>query len=809
MTIGNDIRLAARQLAKDPGFTLAAACALALGIAANTTVFTIVNAMLLRDLPFDAPDRIVALDTQNTGDARAPVAGVSHPEWQDWQAGARAVDGIGAFTDAAMNVAEESLAPERFRGMYISANSFGLIRQRPAFGRDFRLEDDRPGAEPVVLLGHSVWTSRYAGDAAVIGRVIRINGIASTVIGVMPEGFAFPRRAELWQPLAVLPERVREDRAARRLQAFGRMKPGVTIEQVRDDLGAVAAGLSGQHPDTNTNVVPRVRPFRELVIGGAQVKTLASALMAAVVFVLLIACANVANLLLARGVRRAREISVRMSIGATRWRVTRQLLVESLLLAVLAGAVALALAAPAVRMFRTAFASDAPYGIDVTMDASVFVFFAAVTLGTTILFGLVPALHTARANLAGVLNEAGRGSSAGIGARRWTAGLVVVQLALTIVLLTGAASSMRDALAQYQEDVGIDTAGVVVMRLSLPAPEYPDADRRATFYRRLEERLAPSLRMRATFASAWPRGGAVTPEISIEGRPDDIPSRRPTASQVAIGLGYFEALGTRPVRGRDFTAADTAGTAIVNERFAAMHFPDDDPIGRRIRLGATPDGAGSEWLTIVGVVPNVRQRQRRLDDRGFDPVVYIPYASFPLPFAMILARSGSGPGAVAGLMREHVRALDADLPLWDVMSLDAKLAQDRVEGRELSTMFGIFAGIALVLATVGLYAVTACSVSQRTREIGVRIALGAQARHVWWVVTRRASAQLGAGLAAGLAGALGLGQVLQGLLTVVRGTDPLTLTAVVTLLIAVTAGACVVPARRAMRLDPAAALRSE
>jgi predicted permease len=815
MTLWNDIRIAARVLLRERGVTLAAVAALALGIAATNTVFTIVNGALLKDMPFDQPDRIVVLGTRAAQGNR----GVSYADLRDWRERLRTFDGIAGFAQTTMNVSDEDRGAERLSGALVDASVFRLIGHAPILGRDFVPDDDRPGAQPVVVLGHAAWRNRYGSDPGVLGRTLRINGVPSVIIGVMAEGFMFPFRAEAWQPLGLLARDTRERRDMRTLGVVGRLRGGVTREQARNDLGIVLAGLAREHPATNAGLEPRVEEYRTLGVG-EEIRVVFYALLGAVVFVLLIACANVANLLLARAADRAREVSVRMAVGASRWQIVRQLLVESLLLSVIAGVIGFGLSVVSVRLFtRAVTGTGEPYWLDFTMDPGVFAFFAAVCLGTALIFGLAPALHTSGLNVSGTLNESGRSGTGTMRARRWAGALVVGQLALALVLLTGAGLMMRTFLAMFQLDTGIPTAGLVRMRLDLTEQKYPSAPDRVAFYQRLDERLASAPGLRATVASGAPRDGAPAHELSIDGRRNPEGTPRPTVTFMTIGRRYFDTLGARAVRGRDFGVGDGASEpiGIVNERFAELHFPNEDPIGRRIRLtptGGPPTGplaadVGEREIRIVGVAPNIRQRDPGGTIDAFDPIVYVPYASNPLPFATILVRSEADGGVVAAQLRQQVAALDPDLPVFDVMTLDEALASDRWPLRVFGGMFGIFALVALVMATVGLYAVTSYSVAQRTREIGVRVALGARAREIWLVITRRAAVQLAIGLLVGMAGAVGMGRLLQGILVRVSATDPVTLTLVPAVLVLVGFVACLIPARRAMRLDPVAALRHE
>jgi putative ABC transport system permease protein len=805
VTFWNDVRLAARLLLKDRGLTLPAIVALALGIGANTVVFTIVNAAFLRDLPFRDPDRVVVLGERNTVSARV-WNNVSQPEFEDWRAAARTFDGLAAFAERPMNLADDASAAEQISGAYVSANAFELLGYVPTLGRGLTADDDRPGAEPVAILSHAIWRARYQSASDVIGRTIRVNGVQARVIGVMPEGFAFPDRAQLWQPMTQLGVESGDPRAQRTMTAFGRLASGVTIAEAQAELTVVGARLATQYPATNANIRPLVEPYRERNLT-RPLRIVLSLLTGAVVFVLLIACANVANLLLARSAGREREVSLRMSMGASRALIVRQLLLESLLLAFVAGAVGLIVSAFGVRGFALAVSGVIPFWLDFAMDWRVFTFFAAVCLGTSLLFGLLPAVYTSRTNLVRVLNEAGRGSSSGPRGRRWTSALVTGQLAMTLMLLTGAGLMVRGVMVYFQTDTGISTAGVMQLRLTLSGARYDTADERQAFYRQLEAGLTGTPGMQATFASAVPRVGAAGVTLSIDGRPNTNPE--PVLS-VVVGPSYFDALGIRVLQGRDFTVTDGAPgreVVVINEQLAAQYFPNESPIGQRIRTVARGAIAGEPgWATVVGVVKNVRQLPRGDD---FDPVVYSPYTAEPIPAATILARSDRGTSAAATEIRALVSRLDPDLPLFDVMTLDERFATGVLERQIFGTMLGIFAAIALVLAGVGLYSVIAYSVSLTTREIGIRIALGAQATQVYWLVSRAASWQLVVGLTIGLLGSVGVGVAVQNLQSEVRPVDPVTFVSVVGALIVVSLVACLIPARRATRLDPVAALRSE
>jgi putative ABC transport system permease protein len=711
-----------------------------------------------------------------------------------------------------MNVSDEARPAERYSGAYFSANAFKLFRERPIIGRDFLPEDDQPGADPVVMLGEGIWKSRYGADPLIVGRAIRINDVPATVVGVMPETMEFPD-ANLWMPLSRLPglaARKRDERFG--VQAFGRLAPGVSRQQAQSELTTIATRLERHFPATNKNIGATVMTFNERLYGG-PIRLVLLASMSAVGFVLLIACVNVANLLLVRSTMRASEIAIRISIGATRWRIVRQLLVESVLLAALGGGLGLLLALGGTRWFDAATQGlGRPSYLQFTMDGRVLAFFATVCLATGILFGLAPALHTSKTNINEVIKQGRRGGIGGLRTRRWTSALIIGELTLTVVLLAGAGFMIRSFLALYQLDRGIETAHLLTMNLSLPDRKYPTDERRASFYQRLEERLGAIGAIRGgTIASSLPFGGGPTLQLTIDGRgalPGEPPSQ---VTRVVAGSRYFDTLGLTLTRGRAF--ADTDGTvgqevAVVNQRLVSMYFASEDPLGRRIQLVPDPPtGVEPPWITIIGVSPTIRQRRLREPDP--DPVVYVPYRLAPAPSMVLMVRTPDEPSAMTSTLREEVRALDPDLPLFGIATMDETLAQRRWFDRVFGTMFAAFATVALMLSAVGLYAMTAYAVTQRTQEIGVRMALGAEARQVWWLFLGQSFRQLAIGLSLGMAGAFGAGRLLRSLLAQTSATDPLTLVVTAMVFTIVSFTACYVPARRATAIDPLRALRYE
>jgi putative ABC transport system permease protein len=808
-----DLRFALRRLTKDRWFTLAAVIALALGIGANTAVFTLVNAVLLRGLPFDQPERIMWIDTR---DARGRTFGVSLEDFEDWRRATRTFAGIALVQNGTMNLSADDRLAEAYPGGYISANAFDLVGVKAVLGRGFVPSDDASGAPPVALISGGIWKSRYGSDPAIVGKAIRINALPVTIVGVLPDGFKWPFQHEVWVPVSQFPQAFRaRGRQTRAYVVYGRLADGITLEQARSEFTNISAQLSQQYQDSNKDITAVVTPFLDRIIG-SQIKTIFWSLMGAVAFVLLIACSNVANLLLARAAHRTREIAVRVSLGATRWRVVRQLLVESVLLAFISGAVGLGFAMILIRWFDGETQNiGKPYWMTFTMDPAVFAFMAGVCLLTGVLFGLAPALHISKTNVNEVLKEGGRSGSGGLRARRWTAALIVTQLALTLVLLAGAGFMMRSFVNLYRQEVGFDTSRLLTMTFILPNRKYTNPPMRLDVIRRMEERLNTiGAVAAASTTTSLPLFGGAPRLLEIDGKPAPPGDKPQTVTMLSVGPRYFDALGVSLIRGRPLDANDgTPGRemAVINQRLASVYFGNADPIGQRIRLiDDTPARTKYEWATVVGLAPNVRQRGGQ-DDSEPDPVVYIPHLqnSTVVAASIILVRGRSNPGELTPLIRKEIFALDPDLPLTNVRTMDENLAQQRWFARVFGTMFTMFAGIAIVLAAVGLFAVTAYSVTQRTQEIGVRMALGAQAQQVSWLILRRGLIHLAIGLTLGLAGAFGVGRLLRSMLFQTGPADFMTLAAITALLITVAISASLWPAWQASRLNPVTALRYE
>ena len=708
-------------------------------------------------------------------------------------------------------VGERGRSPEPVAAAYVSADTFGLLGERPVLGREFLPEDDRPGAPVVALLGDAVWRSRFNGDRSILDRSITVDDVPVTIVGVMPEGFRFPMVADLWLPLSAMPG-YGADRNARVIDVVGRLGPGRSPTEAVAELEPIALRLGRDLPEPRRATAVTVSP---LTGDNRPMYPFLIALMASVGLVLLIACVNVANLLLARALVRTRETAVRLAHGATRWLVLRQLLVESALLTAAAGAVGVVLAMLATRLLSDNLASiNFPYWMRWTMDGRVFLFAVLVCVVSAAISGLWPAVHLARSNVMDGLREGGRSATLGSRPRRLVTGLLAVELAFTLVVLAGAGLMTRSFMSLYRADLVIDPTHVLSTRIALPPARYPTPEAQTAFFRQLEEQLGGlSTIGAAAFANTVPFIGAPRRGLSVAGGADAPDAPRPSVSMVSISPAYFETLGVRLMRGRAFTEADMShgsGDAIVNERLAAMFFPDQEPIGKRIRLSGGPTSSQDTdtWLTVVGVAPSVRQ-QPTLQLQDLDPVVYVPRTPASGPVAWLLVRGAPSATSVATVVRERLWTLDPDVALARLVPLDETISQSRWTVRVFAAMFAAFAWIAVVLSAVGLYGVTAYSVTQRRQEVGVRMALGARRGDIVWLFTRRAFVSLSVGLLAGMAGAFAIGPLLGAFLVQTSPSDPVTLAAVAGVLVVVAAVASVWPARRATRVSPATALRTE
>jgi predicted permease len=817
--LSQDLRFGLRMLVKERRFSAAAILTLGLGIAVTNTVFTIVNATLFRDLPFEGADRLITIRTQ---DRRGFPSGVSYPDFLDWQRQTTVFEEFCAQLSKSVSLSDQAQPAERLSGTYVSHPAFRALRVAPIVGRDFTAEDDREGAVPVTILSHDLWRTRYAGNAGIVGRTVRVNEQPTIVIGVMPEGFGYPLVTDLWMPMSMVPGLRSALRTSGEFGILGRLKPSADIGQARSEIETIAARTARDHHglerDRKLSVVSAKAGY--LATGaGALLLTL----LGVAVVVLLIACANVANLLLARSWHRSREIAIRLAMGASRWRVVRQLLIECTLVAGGGALVGAFLSIFGIRTLSRAFAvieitapdrPRRPFWFDPSMDTVAWMFFGLACLVASLGAGLIPALQLSRTDVNDVLKEGGRTSQVTKHSRRWAASLVVGQLAVAFALVAVGAWFARAFVDLYYTDLVIDTRNLVMMRLTLSEQKYGTNDQRQQFFRRLDERLIENPAFSAsTLSSDSPLYPllAARRTLTVEGREPVKGDTPPAAVYITTGPRYFNTVKLPQIRGRALTADDgLAGRegALVNERFAAMFFPNADPLGKRIRLTPTaPDGAQVPWLTIVGVVPTLPDFLPSLPP---DPVVYAPLLTEAIPpmSVSLIVRASSKATAVSAL-REQVRALDPDLPVFAIQTLDEAVALNRMGARMVGSWFQTLAIIAMVLATVGVYALTAHGVSQRVHEIGVRMALGAPRHQVMWLFLRRTMIQLVIGFALGMTGALSIGTVVAAFLSNASPRDPLTLTLVSVTLAVVMLAASAWPARQAARVDPLVALRTE
>jgi putative ABC transport system permease protein len=805
MSVLADLRLSCRALINNPGFTLVAVTMLALGIGVNATVFTVTNAVLFKGFPLvQRNDRLVYITPKGSNCC------VSYPDFLDWRAQAKSFEGMAIVHGVGKILSDPSGFAERLDATEVSANTFRLVGQRPILGRDFAPSDEIPGAPAVAMLSYGFWESRYGKDPAVAGRALRMNDVATTVIGVMPSGFSFPQKQDLWVPLVATPAVLkRENRDT--WMAIGRMADGVTIQSAQREMEVIGKRLASAYPVANQDLVPEVQNFTQFFIG-ADAATLYGAMWGAVGFVLLIACANLANLLLARAIGRSREISIRIALGAGRWRIIRQLLIESVLLSGIGGFFGWWIAKWGVRTYALAMAQKASWLIvDYSMDHRVLGYLIAISTGTGLVFGMAPALRLSRLDVNVALKDGGRGATAGGRGKHLSSVLVIGEMALAVVLLAGAGVMIRSFLKVHNATLGINMANVLTGSVALPANQYSGADAQISFFERLTTHLEgiPGVESVA-IADATPQFGARRLGYEVEGDPDTASQdarRRPSLHVVVVSPKYFHTLQATMLAGRDFNDHDSASEmplAIVNQRFADKFWPGEDPLGKRLRLfdGNTQPA----WRTVVGVVSNINQSDETRQQ--FDPLIYLPYRQKPFGVMWIFARTSIPPDHLATAFRRELQTLDRDLPLYGPITLEKRLEvfSDR---KFYGALFVIFAAIALLLASIGLYTVIAHSVSQRTQEIGIRIAIGATARDIRRLVLLQGMLPLAVGLTIGLAASFAVNRLLKSQLVQVSPADPVTLIVASGVLILAATLGCMLPVRRAMRVDPVIVLRHE
>lgn len=806
----NDFRFALRMIATHRWFSAAVIMTLALGIGVNTTVFTLVNAVLFKPVPVPGGSRLLTINGQNLTKTDSRF-GVSYLDFQEFRTQQRSFESIEAVIGSDMTISEQGNPPEQFRIGRVSPGLFSMLRMPPVLGQGFTEANGKAGAEAVLLIGHGIWTNRYGRDPAVLGRAVRVNGKPATIVGVMPEGFKFPLREDGW--MALVPDAEFEQRANRPLQLFALLRPGTPIEAAGADVAVIAQRLTKEFPDTNKDTGALVRTFHDTYNNG-KIRAIFLTLLGAVGFVLLIACANVANLMLSRAIARHREIAVRAALGASRWQIIRQLLTESVLLSCLGGLLGLGFAAAGVHAFDVATADvGKPYWIQFTMDYVVFAYFAAVSVLSGILFGLAPALRASRTDLTLALKDGTLGSGSHSGGKL-TAVLVVVQFALTVVLLAGAGLMVRSFFAAQRVNPFVPVEQIFTARLGLPSDKeqrYAKREDRLRFYEELLPRLGalPGVTHVAA-TSSLPGLGAGNRDLEFEGQALADLSKAPRALLVVHTPGYFAAVRQPLVAGRDFTTTDgDAGkeAAVVTREFATKYWPGQaDVTGRRFRMLTGKEKKAGPWISVIGVAGDVIQRG---DDADAPPLFYLPHRQEGWGGLALLLRTSSDPAMLAQSVRATVQGLDQDLPLFDVRTMTEALYRSYWHLKIFGTLFLVFAVIALLMASVGLYAVVAQATARRTREIGIRMALGATAGGIVRLVLARGLVQLGIGLVLGLGGAFAATGLMEKLLFRVSPQDPVVFTAISVTLLAIGVFACWLPARRAARIEPTHALRTE
>jgi putative ABC transport system permease protein len=807
-----DLRHCLRMLRKAPGFTAVVLLTLSLGIGVNTLIFSAVNAILLRPLPYPHSERLVSVPSTQPSRGIDRMT-VSLADYRDWKEQSRSFEAWAALMRDSF-VLTGAGEPRQLRGARVSAAFFSLMQIGPALGRGFLSEEEQPGHHRVAVLSHALWQQQFGSDPALVGRSITMNGAAFTVVGIAPAGFQYPdSKIEVWVPLAFSPGGG-GDRESRFLRVIGRLKPGVTLDGARLEMEGIARRLEQTYVE-NQGVGVLIIPFRSDLVG--DVSTSLWILQGAVAFVLLIACANVANLLLARSSSRRKEIALRSALGAGRKRLVRQLLTESLLLALAGGALGTLLAAWGLNLLQALVPEDLPRVDQIALDGNVLAFTAGLSLLTGVLFGLLPARRATRVELVDSLKEGGRQMHAGRRNRRTLKLLVVSEVALSLVLMVGAGLLTNSLLRLRAVKPGFNPENLLTVQLSLPVSKYPDAAKKGEFFRQALSGIGsiPGV-LHAGATNDLPLGSTEFNRYyqmtEAEGRKSATrPEQEPPVAVFEVTPGYFSAMETPLLKGRPFGEQDEAGTpavAIVNEAYLKRYLPEGEPLGRRIRLGS-PE-SWYPWMTVVGVVGEATLE--RLGQFPF-PMVYTPHlqgTAIGTTSTMILAvRTGGDSPGLAAAIRAQVHRIDPDQPLGEFRTMSSLVNHSLVEPRFQTVLLALFACLALVLAAIGIYGVIGYSVKARTCEIGIRVALGARPGDVLKMVLQEGAALIVAGVGAGAAGALAVARLLSKFLFGVTATDPLTFVMVSLLLAGVGLLACYLPARRASRVDPMVALRFE
>jgi putative ABC transport system permease protein len=789
-----DAHYAIRQLRRTPGFTAVAIVTLALGIGATSTIFSVVNGVLLRPLPYPSPNGLVRVYEIVPRFGRFSNAPATFLDWRQQNTVFEhivATNSTGATFDGGSG-------PERVSGLLVSWDLFDLLQVRPALGRSFRAEEDAPGKDAVIVISHPMWQLRFGSDPNVLGRSITLSGTPVTIIGVMPAGFAFGDDVEFWRPLALNPANA--TRGGHFLATIARLKPGVTVEQAHAEIKGLSERLAVQYP-MSANESAEVVGMHQAMVAGIRPALLT--LLAAVGVVILIACANVANLLLVRASVRGKEIAIRTALGASRWRLVRQMLAESLVLSLAGGAAGLLLTYLAIGPIQTLSANGIPRSSFIAIDRTVLLFAFGVSMLTAVLFGLAPAWQASRARVGVVLKEGGRSSAASGG--RWMRNvLLVAEVAMSIVLLVGAVLLLRSFSRLVNVDPGFKPDHVLAFRVALPNGTYPEEHQRITFYETLASRLEslPDVTS-AGGINVLPMRGSYILSFKVRGRPEPTPNEGTSANYRAIMPGYFQAMGVPLLRGRTFTVRDAEKApmvAIIDQQFADRYFPGEDPVGQGMSIGNGTEG----FYEIVGVVGGVRQSSLEAQP---GPTMYVAYPQSAFSGMWIVVRTKSDPVSLAAAVRQTVREIDSNLPAFSLTPLTTVISDSVAQRRFLMLVLTVFASIALFLAAVGLYGVVAYMVSQRTQEIGLRMAIGAQRGDVLQMILGGGMKLAIVGVAIGLVAALSLSSVMSTMLYEIERFDPSSYIVTALILLAIAALACYVPARRAIRVDPIVALR--
>ncbi len=813
-----ELRYALRMLAKQPAFTFIVIITFALGIGANTAVFSVLNAVLLRPLPFHEPQQLVALgeyDNREKADPGTEINSISYLDYVDWRDQNEVFERVAVYTNQSVSTFTDGNEAIHVQGEAVSADLFPLLGVQPALGRTFLPSEDEPGNH-VVILSHQLWQRRFGTDRSIIGKTITLDRKQFQVIGVMPPRFTFPivsNPPELWIPISILRQTqdgsqpMTEQRDNDFFRCIARLKPNVSIQQAQANIDTITANWRGQYPDSKLHVGAKAIPEISAMIGNTHSALLMLCAMAACV--LLVACVNVANLLLARSLSRSREISIRTALGAGRWQIIKELLVESILLGALGGLAGLLIAIWGIDSLK-AFLPSIPRIEEISPDPRVLTFTAFISLGVGIFAGLLPAWRASHPNLATSLNESSRGSSEGRTGGRTRAGLVVVEIVLALVLLTSAGLLVESFVRLQKVPAGFDTTNVITARVALPEATYGKPEQAAEFYKKLLNRVSSLPGVQSSGAAWWiPLSGSeISFTFNIEGHPV-APGQQPIAQVNVVTPNYFQAVRAPIRRGRAFTERDgrhAPPVAIVSESFAKEFFPNEDPIGKRIIPNGSVDPGKPPIREIVGVVADMHLISLRLAPK---PQIYVPHEQFAIQSMSIFVRTQLDSQSLTNALRRAVAEIDKDVPVYRTRTLADYMARSIAQPRLNAMLVGLFALIALLLATAGIFGVMSYSVTQRTQEIGIRLALGAQRYDVFRLVVGQGMRFVGVGLLLGLIGVFACTRLLQSLLFGVGATDLLTISSVTILLGFVAFVACWWPARRASVVDPVVALRNE